>query len=59
MKPFRNENEFAGYPYNLEDTIKGYSDSPMENSPYGTVFQINRGRDVERKFHKILKLLKR
>ncbi len=58
MEAFRKENEFAGYPFNLEKTIKSYSETPMENSSYGTILEINRGRDVESKFFKIMKFFK-
>lgn len=52
MKTFRKEDEFAGYPFHLENSIKSYSDTAMENSPYGTIFQINRGRDEIKKINK-------
>lgn len=42
LPQFRTEGEPVPSPYNLAPSIRGYSDRPLSNSPYGTIFAINR-----------------
>jgi len=42
LPEFRTNGEAVPSPYNLVPAIKGYSDHPQANSPYGTLFLINR-----------------
>jgi len=41
-EPFRQNDEFVGYPYLVKDTIHEYASHPYFNSPYGTIFIFNR-----------------
>jgi hypothetical protein len=42
LSPFRVAGEQISSPYKLPPEIKTYAPSPQENSPYGTLFIINR-----------------
>jgi hypothetical protein len=42
LPQFRISGESVPSPYNLVPTIRGYSDYPQANSPYGTIFAVNR-----------------
>ena len=42
LPEFRAAGEQIMYPYGLQDIQGRYSDCPKANSPYGTIFQVNR-----------------
>lgn len=42
MIEYRHDNEIVCYPWFLNNSIKDYSTSPMLNSPYDTIFELNR-----------------
>jgi hypothetical protein len=42
LPQFRVAGEQVPSPYNIDPSIRGYSDRPQSNSPYGTLFIVNR-----------------
>ena len=42
MPEFRSPGELVAAPYNIPPALATYADDPQLNSPYGTIFEINR-----------------
>ena len=57
LNEFRKPGEEVVYPYLLENSISDYSEEPMINSPYGTIFKVNRGADNISKQRELWRLL--
>lgn len=49
LPEYRENGELVCFPYLVENTIKDYSDNPLKNSPYGTIFEFNRKQNQKLK----------